>query len=188
MLLPMTATQRAERFGAFRFRPDPIPGNPEHIRIEAGWAEGNIEGFRIPQLLDARGKPRMVWMNRLAMQPMLDLFAEWGRLGLIPDVRTFDGGWAPRFKRQAGTYEQRVARCATLGAASLSNHAWGTAADFNAPWNQLGTPGAAPGAVGDMRPLAAVAERFGWYWGGNFRSRCDAMHLELAKDFDKIRG
>lgn len=179
-VLPLTSAQREARFGHFDFSPDPQPGNPEHVRLEHGWAEQNVVGFPIPQLL-LNGRPRMVWMNHLAKEPMLALFAEWERLGLMPLVLTFDGGWVPRFKRQPGTYEQRVGACRHLGAASLSNHCWGTALDVCAKWNPLGSPGAPAGAMGSTVELRDAARRLGWFAGADFRSRPDAMHFELGQ-------
>lgn len=32
-----------------------------------------------------------------------------------------------------------------------------------------------------MRELVPIANDFGFYWGGHFRSRLDGMHFEIAE-------
>lgn len=183
--LPLNNSQRCRRFGKFRFHHSPTPTDPEHVRIEPGWAEGNIRQVWVPQLR------RNVSVNHLVAEPFLALWAEWERLGLLggsetPGVRaegrglvlSFNGAWVPRFKRTAGTWTERRAAAAKRGLAGLSNHAWGTAFDLNAAWNGLGRTPPALGATGSVRELVPAAEALGWFWGGNFRARPDGMHFE----------
>jgi hypothetical protein len=178
-LLPMSNADRCARFGRFDFSPDPTPTNPEHIHIDFHWAQQNIIMVRVPQLL-MDGKPRLVSVNHLVAPKLLEVFTAWEEAGLLEHIVTFDGCWVPRFKRQSGTIDQRRTTCQTLGVASLSNHAWGSAFDINARWNALGTPGAPAGTVGSTVELRDIARQHGWFCGADFRSRSDAMHLEVA--------
>ncbi len=64
---------------------------------------------------------------------------------------------------------------------NASFHAYGLAADINAPQNPNGAPGdgrSGPGVIpaGVARSLAA---RFGMEWGGDFRGTPDPMHFEI---------
>lgn len=178
-VLPHTNASRKATFGAFRWQLDPQPGNPEHIRITGGWAEANISFVRIPQLTDAHGgHGRLVLLHVKAHQPFLDFFADLEASGLMPLVHRFNGSWVPRFKRQPGTVEARIARCRTLGEAALSNHCWGTAIDLNAAEWPLGAP--VP-ADAPWRLVGACARRHGIMPGMDFRSRPDGMHFELGR-------
>jgi hypothetical protein len=48
-------------------------------------------------------------------------------------------------------------------------------------WNNLGKIPARIGSEGSVRELVPVANDFGFYWGGHFKSRPDGMHFEVAK-------
>jgi hypothetical protein len=114
-------------------------------------------------------KPFTAWLEELQRQDLLGLLGP------------FNGSWAPRFVRQQGSLRQREAACAVLAKQHatnrLSNHAWGTAIDFNAAGYPLGKP--VP--VDDPRhELARIAEQFGIAWGGNYHSRPDGMHFEVV--------
>jgi hypothetical protein len=63
----------------------------------------------------------------------------------------------------------------------LSNHAYGTAFDINAPWNALGVRPALVGKPGSVRELVPLAAEHGFAWGGHFRTRPDGMHFELVR-------
>ncbi len=156
MLLPLTDSQCAAKFGRFKYVLDPKPGNPEHIIITGGWAEKNIGTVYMDQL------GRRVSIHYAAMRPAMKMLAEWQAAGLLPLVHTFNGCWAPRLKR---------------GRKMPSRHAWGTALDFNAREYPLGKP-AAPDAP--IRQLVPIAEANGFFWGGNFKSRPDPMHFEFV--------
>lgn len=164
------------------------------MSIKHGWAEANLEQLWLPVLR------RRVTVHRKAADAFLSMWAEWARQGLLggeetpgaPDGRalviSYNGTWVPRFKRQSGTYDQRVQRCRTLGAQSLSQHAWGTAVDLNAAWNGLGREPAALGKTGCVRELVPVAEAHGFFWGGNFRTRKDGMHMEYTGNTTRIQS
>ena len=90
-----------------------------------------------------------------------------GREGLLEGVLSFDGAYNPRFMR--GSREV------------LSAHAFGVAFDINARWNRVGTIPEPAGEKGSVRELVALANEFGFFWGGHFKRRPDGMHFELVK-------
>jgi hypothetical protein len=165
-------TYTSVAFGNFQFRHDPLPGNPEHVRVIGGWDVANLTTARVPQLKD-----RTVCLNHKVMSSFLQLMAAWEAAGLLPLVHSFDGGYASRFKRQNGSIAERLAKCALLGASSLSNHCLGSAFDINASELPLGQ---AISPTHPFRALVPVALRLGWSWGGDFKSRPDPMHFERA--------
>jgi hypothetical protein len=60
----------------------------------------------------------------------------------------------------------------------LSNHSSGTAIDLNAINHPLGKTGTFPSEKVPM--IRALAKKYGMIWGGDFRSRPDEMHFEIA--------
>lgn len=167
---PLVSTADRQRaFGAFRFQPAPVPGNPEAIRILDGWAETNIVRVTIPQLVGVEGAPRdgAVWFHKAASEQLVNLFKAWDEAGLIHLIETWAGSFVSRFIRGSRTV--------------LSNHAFGTAFDINAAWNGLGAMPARAGSHGSVRELVPLANEFGFFWGGHYTRRRDAMHFEVAK-------
>ncbi len=135
--------------------------------------ESTLQRIVIPQLI---GKPYYEEGNSLrvtdkgiAMHPefgaaLVPFFKAVEDAGLLKLVLTFDG-----------IYNNRLVR----GGNTPSRHAWGIAMDINQQWNGLGAMPAATGWKGTVRPLVAIAESFGLFWGGNF-DRQDGMHFELG--------
>lgn len=63
---------------------------------------------------------------------------------------------------------------AIRGTSVASNHSWGLAIDINAPCNPMGDR-----FVSDIPPKVVHAwEACGFYWGGRYSGRPDAMHFE----------
>ena len=62
--------------------------------------------------------------------------------------------------------------------AKLSNHSSGTAIDLNATKHPLGKVGTFPAEKVPM--IRALAKKYGMIWGGDFKSRPDEMHFEIA--------
>lgn len=60
----------------------------------------------------------------------------------------------------------------------LSNHSSGTAIDLNASKHPLGKMGTFPNEKVPM--IRALAKKYGLIWGGDYRSRKDEMHFEIA--------
>lgn len=87
-------------------------------------------------------------------------------------------------------YKPRPGQCwgfacrAIRGASSPSNHSWGLAVDVNSLTNPMQAT-----FKSDIPPaVVRMWEDCGWYWGGRYGSRPDAMHFEyLGKPADVAR-
>lgn len=161
-------SQREAVFGHYDFVPAPKPGNPEAIRILGTWEQDNIVDVPIPQLRGALGAkaPRTMQFHRLAATQLQGLWADWEKSKLLDRVLIYDGSYVPRFVRKSRT--------------TLSNHAFGSAFDINAKFNQLGHRPALVGEKGSVRELVPVANDWGFWWGGHYDHRKDGMHFEVA--------
>jgi hypothetical protein len=164
----VTDDQRAAMFGRFDYRPAPRPDNKEAIRILGGWVERSIVDVPIPQLRRAMGNavPHTIPFHRLAARQLQGLWSDWENEGLLNRVLTWHGGFVPRFVRGSTT--------------RLSNHAFGTAFDINSDANPYGGRPPLVGEHGSVRELVPTAHRWGFYWGGHYRSKPDGMHFEVA--------
>jgi hypothetical protein len=122
----------------------------------------------IPQLRKALGPsaPQGMRFHRKAAAQLAGLWSEWESSGLLDRVISYQGSFVPRFIRGSTSV--------------LSNHAFGSAFDINAPENGLGVRPALVGQRGAVRELVPAAHRWGFYWGGHFGSRPDGMHFEVA--------
>lgn len=178
-VLPISHGERVRRFGAIRFVAMGTPTNPERVILRAGWAEQNITSVHCPQL-ERFGRP-YVNVHDKAASAFLALWRAWDDAGLLDLIESWNGSWVPRFKRPSTSLklsiDQRIARCKTLGATSLSNHSWGTAFDVNARMWPLGKP--VP-ADAPYRQLIPIGHSLGWFCGADYRSRPDGMHWEYA--------
>jgi hypothetical protein len=85
-------------------------------------------------------------------------------------IEPIDGGqlddWGFAFRNVRGSTDK------------LSNHSSGTAIDLNATKHPLGKAGTFPAEKVPM--IRALAKKYGMIWGGDFRSRPDEMHFEIA--------
>ncbi len=86
------------------------------------------------------------------------------------DGGTFDD-WAYAYRMVRGTTDK------------LSCHSSGTAIDLNATKHPLGKAGTFPLAKVPM--IRALAKKYGLKWGGDFKSRVDEMHFEIAISREK---
>lgn len=169
---------RAAVFGHFRYEPAPTPYDPEAIRFLDDWPSKHIVTMHIPQLVRIPGivhegkvlahGPRSgnVACHKLVAGQLTALWQAWDDANLLEHVMTWNGLWAPRFVRGSTR--------------TLSNHAYGSAFDINAPWNPLGGKPAPRGTRGSVLDLVDLATEHGFWWGGWF-SRTDGMHFEWAK-------
>lgn len=162
---PLTHQERVKLFGRFTYKPDPKPGNAEHVTITDGWDRQNLVRITLPW------QDRRCFVHRLIVDQTLGLWQDWADAGLLERVLTFDGSYAPRYKRgRSGSDE------------ALSNHAWGTAFDINAPWNRLGHPPAPLGSKGCLLELLPFCVARGFVNGSTFGGeRVDAMHWEAYR-------
>lgn len=158
--------ERGEIFGAFRF--ERIAPGKDDIRILGNWEAEHIVTITVPQLKSVEGAPRSgrIRVHKLVQEQYRALFARWEEAQLVDLVRTWAGGFVPRFVRGSSK--------------TLSNHAWGTAFDINVAWNARGAMPALRSHEGSVRELVPLANELGFYWGGHF-SRRDGMHFEVAR-------
>lgn len=165
---PLSPATRESLFGKFAYVSAGSPQNPEAIRITDGWPGKNIVQVTLPQLVGINGAPGngIIPFHTRAAAQLISLWQAWDDAGLMPLVLSFAGSWAPRFIRGSTTI--------------LSNHAWGSAFDINAPQNPLGAQPALVGQKGSTRKLVQLANDNGFYWGGHFSTRPDGMHFEIA--------
>ncbi len=167
---------RMEVWGRMTYVAAGTKNNPEGIRITNDWAKDNIVKANIVQIdripgITYQGRlqgggPKSVPIHRLVLDSFIELWQAWEDAGLLDRVLTWAGTWNPRFIRGSRT--------------SLSNHAFATAFDINAPWNGLRRVPALVGKRGCVRELVPIANELGWFWGGHF-SRKDGMHFEATK-------
>lgn len=160
-----TNAERQNIFGLLQYKSDPLPDNPEHIKITNGWEKENIIKVSVKQLKAIKGSD-MVYFHKKGAKQLIKLFNDWEKNKLLHHLLTWDGAYNPRFIRGS----RKV----------LSNHSFGTAFDINYPWNKLGTVPALVGQKGCVRTLVEIAHDNGFYWGGHFTRR-DGMHFEIAK-------
>ena len=166
---PPYAVDRERLFGKFSYVASPTAVNPEAVKITDNWADSNLVWVHIPQLLRVTSAPRdcRIQFHAKAAGQLQALWAAWEKDQLLPLVISFAGSWVPRFIRGSRS--------------TLSNHAWGTAFDINAPQNALGVIPALVGNRGSVRKLVPLAEQHGFYWGGWYGHRPDGMHFEVAR-------
>lgn len=98
--------------------------------------------------------------------PLLVAFAQAYHERVEPLVPGWCWGYAPRLVRGSST--------------RVSNHASGTAIDLNAPRHPLGRRGTfSDSQRAELRRLVGITGG-ALVWGGDYRSRADEMHFELA--------
>ncbi|MCA6115683.1 M15 family metallopeptidase [Bradyrhizobium sp. WSM 1738] len=166
---PLVSTEdRQQLFGTFSFRSVPRVDNPENIEITDGWEDENIVTVEIPiQGFPGHPGPLKMRFHKKAKDQLVGLWLSWEKAGLLDRILTYDGAFVPRFMRGSRT--------------SLSNHAFGTAFDINAAFNPLKAEPALVGEKGSVREMVTLANKWGFFWGGHFKSRPDGMHFEVAE-------
>ena len=164
----VTLAARQALFGIFLYKAQPTASNPESIVVMGPWVANNIERVTIPQLVGKIGAPPggVVLFHRAVSAQLVALWQAWEDAGLLDRVLSWAGSYAPRFIRGSTSV--------------LSNHAFGTAFDINAPQNGLGAVPALKGHPGSTRELVGLANQHGFFWGGHF-DRKDGMHMEAAQ-------
>jgi hypothetical protein len=159
----LTTAERERVFGKFKYE-STGGGN---IRILGNWVAENIVKVKIPQLIGIPGAPKdgVIQWHKKGVAQIKGFFQAVEDAGLLHLIISWAGSYNARFIRGSKT--------------SLSNHAWATAFDINAPENWLGAKPAAIGKKGSLLQLVEIAHQFGFFWGGHF-TRLDGMHFELA--------
>ena len=135
------------------------------IKSANGWtaskvrAEIGIESFLVP------GTNLKLACAKAVAPLLVGLAAEFHELiEPIDEGSLDDWGFCYRKIRQSST--------------NLSNHSSGTAIDLNATKHPLGKVGTFP--IEKVPMIRAIAKKYGCIWGGDFRSRKDEMHFEIA--------
>ena len=159
--------QRQAIFGPLECVPAPTSKNKEAIRITNNFEQLNI--IKLPIKTSNPKIPKAITFHKKVAHQLTGFFEEVESLGLSGKIITFDGSYSPRYIRGKAT--ERI----------LSNHAFGTAFDINAKWNALGSNPATADQIGCLYDIVPIANKWGFYWGGHFKSRLDGMHFEIAK-------
>jgi len=143
-------------------------GNP----FSAGWQDRNLVRVPSPYPMSMGGlHVPAISINKVAAESLarvLETIAE--RCG--HDPAKLAAGHCDCF---SGSFALRTMR----GLSTVSMHAYGLAIDFDAPRNPLG---AAPGKT-FFKPDSVLVRSFkeaGWIWGGDWKGRRDAMHVQYA--------
>ncbi len=128
----------------------PASKDPDEIKIKSYRVRGTDRKLRCAE----------------SVGPLLAAFAaEFHELIEPIDEGTFDD-WAYAFRMVRGTTDK------------LSCHSSGTAIDLNATKHPLGKYDTFPADKVPM--IQALARKYGLKWGGDFKSRKDDMHFEIA--------
>lgn len=167
-LSPISAAERERIFGSFDFVHEPLPDNPENIRITKRSAEYKIVEVSLPKLIGVQGFPRSgkVLFHAKGADQLRALVDAWDTAKLLPLIIRWSGTLVTRFVRGSRK--------------TLSNHAWGNALDINSSQNALASRPALVGQRGSVRELVPLAIEHGFFWGGHFRTP-DGMHKELRE-------
>lgn len=126
--------------------------------IEATFGKAGQHQVTVKLPLGPGGKEVNVRCHEKIVPVMRAMLAEAKAKGLLKHIHTYDGMYCYRTKNhRAG--------------ADLSTHSWGISFDINA----------GEGSRGRVNPqLAAVFEKYGFYWGKNFN---DEMHFQYCRGY-----
>ena len=126
--------------------------------------EVNMTLFDVPTHLELGAIPKRIYCNKDLVKPLTAALTNVVDRQLVRHIRTWDGCFNIRKKRNSRT-------------ASL--HSWGLAIDINAAWNRQGsTP------TMSLLLVKAFTDA-GFEWGGTWRGKSiDGMHFQL-KEFPK---
>ena len=115
--------------------------------------------------------PNKIYCNKIIMEDLCKVFNDLVRTKLINEIISYDGCFNPRYIR--GLEHKKI----------LSNHAFGTALDFNATQNPLGKSREECVAMG-LKPFSPgfiqIWGEYNFLSGEKFR-RKDLMHFEYTK-------
>lgn len=169
---PLIGVQKENTFGKIEYVATPTDRNPEKITITNGYRKDNIVMIKNPHLAKTcGGKYTRMQFHKDCEYQLIQMWKEWDEAGLLGLIISYGGSYIARFIRGSRTH--------------LSNHSYGTAFDINMAQNGLGRTPALVGKKGSVRLLVAIAEKWGFYWGGHFVTRKDGMHFEVYKIIPK---
>ncbi len=120
----------------------------------------------VPTYLEIGAIPKRLYCSKAMVMPLTRAFEALIKSGSVNELKTFDGCFNIRNKRNGGT---------------PSLHSWGVAIDINAAWNRMGQKPTMPMSV------VACFTGAGFDWGGDW-SRPDGMHFQLSKKtFEELK-
>lgn len=121
--------------------------------------EAGMVLWDVPTELEIGVIPKRIYCNRDMIFPLTRAFENLIKTGCVRELRTWDGCFNIRNKRNGR---------------SMSLHSWGVAIDVNAAWNRMG---AKPTLSASFVKCFKDA---GFDWGGDWSSP-DGMHFELSR-------
>jgi len=113
----------------------------------------------VPVELEIGVIPKRIYCNKDIVLPLTNAFRNLIHTGCVKELKTWDGCFNIRNKRNGGT---------------PSLHSWGVACDLNAAWNRMGQK---PTLSNQFVHCFTEA---GFDWGGDWRSP-DGQHFQLSK-------
>jgi len=114
----------------------------------------------VPQELEIGVIPKRIYCNFMMVLPLKAAFVELIKSGAVDHLKTWDGCFNIRSKKNGVT---------------PSLHSWGVAIDTNAAWNRFGQKPTMPQSV------VKCFKDAGFDWGGDW-SKPDGMHFQLSKE------
>ena len=114
----------------------------------------------VPSELELGVIPKKIYCNKRLIVPLRDSFTAILQNDLLAELKTWDGCFNIRQKRESFGW---------------SLHAWGLAIDINAAWNRLGKEP----TISDN--LVHCFTSNGFDWGGEWH-RPDGMHMQLKAE------
>lgn len=143
-------------------------GNPS----SNGWQSKNTVRVPVPWRMSMGDIPiKSIQINKVAADSLARVIAKiWSRCG-----QTQSAIHAAGCDCFSGSFAVRPIRGSTVP----SMHSYALAVDFNAPANPLG----APESKTQFKPSSVMVKAFkeeGWIWGGDWKGRRDAMHVQWA--------
>lgn len=170
--LPRNYAEVEKIFGKFEWH-DLENTRGADITIDPSWTRKNVARVEVPEIL-----PRPVYIHTRLAASFKSCIIEAARR--YPSYKILScASFVPRHKRHDPK-------------ADLSLHSWSIAFDLNPRTNPYGAyvplankpPDEKPRAINiyyDMPPeWISVFEEAGWFWGGRFKGRKDAMHFQAA--------
>jgi len=112
----------------------------------------------VPAELEIGAIPKRLYCNKDMVQPLKAAFTNLIATGCVSELKTYDGVFNIRNKRNGGT---------------PSLHSWGVAIDVNAAWNRMGQKPAL------SNQFVHCFTEAGFEWGGDWRVQ-DGMHFQLS--------
>jgi hypothetical protein len=119
--------------------------------------ESSMVLWDVPTELEIGVIPKRIYCNKDMVAPLTQAFQKLIFTGFVDELKTWDGCFNIRNKRNGGT---------------PSLHSWGVAIDVNAAWNRMGKESTL--SAGFVKCFTDA----GFDWGGTWRVK-DCMHFQL---------